>query len=66
VERDRICVSIGSLDDPGRVQPEIQYGIESKIPVVETLHRLPAERTEDDATPEDMVKMSSRQHPDHD
>ena len=28
VERDRICVSIGSLDEPGRVNPEMQYGIE--------------------------------------
>jgi hypothetical protein len=66
VERDRITVSIGSLDDPGRVTPEIQYGIESKIPVFEMLHTLPGERTEDGATPEELEKMASRQHPDHD
>ena len=31
VEQDRICVSIGSLDEPGRIRPEIQYGIESRL-----------------------------------
>jgi hypothetical protein len=66
VDRDRITVSIGSLDDPGRITPEIQYGIESRIPVFEMLHTLPGERTEDGASPEEMKCMTSRQHPDHD
>jgi len=66
VESDRINVSIGSLDGPGRVRPEIQFGIESRLPAFETLHTLPGERTEDDATPEDLAKRRSRQHPDHD
>jgi hypothetical protein len=30
------------------------------------LHTLPGERTEDGATPEELEKMASRQHPDHD
>ena len=66
VDRDRITVSIGSLDEPGRITPEIQYGIESKIPVFEMLHTLPGERTEDGASPDEMKRMTSRQHPDHD
>ncbi|HZB61649.1 MAG TPA: GFA family protein [Microvirga sp.] len=66
VERDRICVSIGSLDEPGRVSPEIQYGIESMLPAFAALHDLPGERTEDGATPEELARMASRQHPDHD
>ena len=66
LERDRIRVSIGSLDEPGRVQPEIQYGIESRLAAFEMLHGLPGERTEDGATPEEMTRMRSRQHPDHD
>jgi hypothetical protein len=66
IERDRITVSIGSLDDPRRVQPEIQYGIESRLPAFETLHTLPGEKTEDGATPEELARMRSRQHPDHD
>ena len=62
---DRIRVSIGSLDEPGRVTPEIQYGLESKLPAFEMLHTLPGQRTDDYATPADREKMASRQHPDH-
>jgi hypothetical protein len=66
VDRDRITVSIGSLDDPSRVTPEIQYGIESRLPIFEMLHTLPGERTEDGASPAELKRMTSRQHPDHD
>ena len=66
VDRDRISVSVGSLDEPGRVIPEFQYGIESRLPAFESLHTLPGERTEDAATPEELARWKSRQHPDHD
>ena len=66
VDTDRICVSIGSLDEPGRVSPEVQYSIESMLPAFAALHDLPGERTEDGATPEELAKMASRQNPDHD
>jgi hypothetical protein len=66
LENDRISVSIGSLDDPARIKPEVQYGIESRIPAFEMLHTLPGERTEDGSSPEELKKMASRQHPDHD
>jgi hypothetical protein len=66
VARDRICVSIGSLDEPGRVTPEIQYGLESRLPSFEMLHTLPGQRTDDYATPAELAKMKSRQHPDCD
>ena len=66
VERNRICVSIGSLDEPGRVSPEIQYGIESMLPAFAALPAVPGERPEDGASPEELEKMTSRQHPDHD
>jgi hypothetical protein len=66
VERDRISVSIGSLDEPARVSPIDQYGMESMLPSFPTLHTLPGTRTEDDETPEELAKMQSRQHPDHD
>jgi hypothetical protein len=46
--------------------PEIQYGIESMLPAFERLHTLPGQRTEDDASPEELRKMASRQHSDHD
>jgi hypothetical protein len=64
LEEDRICVSIGSLDEPARVQPEIQWGIERRLPAFETLHRLPGDST--GMPPEMLPKLASRQHPDHD
>jgi hypothetical protein len=66
LEEDRICVSIGSLDEPGRVSPENQWGIQGRLPAFESLHLLPGARTEDDTPPEMLAKMKSRQHPDHD
>jgi hypothetical protein len=63
---DRIAVSIGSLDDPEAVQPAHQYGVESRMPAFEFLSSLPASRTEDDVSPQDMQKLRSFQHPDHD
>jgi hypothetical protein len=66
LETDRICISIGSLDHPERVNPEIQYGIEAKQPAFDILHTLPSITTEDDNPPEVLAKMKSRQHPDQD
>jgi hypothetical protein len=57
---DRISVSIGSLDEPARVTPVIQYGIQGLLPAFNALHRLPAQPTSED------YGASSRQHPDHD
>lgn len=66
VEQERIFVSIGSLDDPARVTPEVRWGVESELPAFKILHTLRGERTEEEATPEDLARMKSRQHPDHD
>lgn len=60
LERDRISVSIGSLDAPNRVVPVLQYGVEAKSMSFESLHRLPSEGTSED------YANTSRQHPDHD
>ena len=57
---DRISVSIGSLDEPARVSPVIQYGIEGRLPAFDRLHALPAKGTSEDHG------AGSRQHPDHD
>ena len=45
--KDRISVSLGSLDDPSRVVPLKQFGIESRLPFMATLAELPGVRTED-------------------
>jgi len=58
--RDRISVSIGSLDAPNRVAPVIQYGVEAKSFHFDGLHRLPGEATSE------AYANTSRQHPDHD
>jgi hypothetical protein len=58
-------VSLGSLDDPARVAPAKQYGLESRLPFVATLAGLPGTRTEDDVPPERLARYKSRQHPDH-
>ncbi len=62
----RIAVSIGSLDRPDQVMPARQYGIEGRLPAFDRLGTLPGTRTEDDVPAEEMEKLRSRQHPDHD
>ena len=58
--RDRISVSIGSLDEPDRVAPLAQYGMEAKSPHFDGLHRLAGEAATE------TYANTSRQHPDHD
>ena len=41
LDRDRISVSLGSLDDPARVAPTRQYGLESRLAFLATLTTLP-------------------------
>jgi hypothetical protein len=64
VDRDRISVSLGSLDDPARVVPAKQFGLESRLPFVAAIAGLPGTRTEDDVPPERLAQYKSRQHPD--
>jgi hypothetical protein len=66
VVKDRISVSIGSLDEPARVKPVNQYGIESRLPAFFELAHLPGETTEEGTPAEWLPKLASRQQPDHD
>lgn len=66
LDRDRISVSLGSLDDPSRVKPGEQFGIESRIAWVDEILSLPGIRTEDDVPAERLQRYASRQQPDHD
>ena len=62
----RLNISIGSLDLPEKVKPEIQIGIESRIPWTAEVHQLREQRT-DEALPADrLARVESFQHPDHD
>ena len=64
VGKDRISISLGSLDDPTRVAPARQYGVESRLPYVATLTQRPGSRTEDEVPPPELARLASRQHPD--
>lgn len=66
VETKRISVSIGSLDEPSRVEPVKQYGTESRLPAFEKLHTLHGEATEDAVPTDWLPKLASRQHADRD
>lgn len=60
-------IAIGSLDDPNVIAPMTeQSGIESKVRWFDAMFGLPARTTADYRTPEDMQKLKSLQHPDHD
>jgi hypothetical protein len=68
VGRPRIAVSIGSLDEPAKVAPAHQYGVEARMPWFATLASLPGEQTteEDDPALAATIASTNHQHPDHD
>jgi len=60
-------ISIGSLDDPDAISPMTeQVGIESKLRWFDRMTDLPAKTTESSRSPEDLARLRSLQHPDHD
>jgi hypothetical protein len=63
---DHIEIAIGSLDEPELAPPTSQAGIESRLGWFAGLPALPAHRTEDSRSPEELARLKSRQHPDHD
>ncbi len=68
VDGKRISVSIGSLDEPEKVAPAKQFGIEARMPYFATLAALPGDKTTEEEDPELTPKIAatSHQHPDHD
>ena len=60
-------MAIGTLDDPNSI-PRLsrQSAAESRVNWFSTMHLLPEEKMTDYRTPEDLVKLKSLQHPDHD
>jgi hypothetical protein len=59
-------IAIGTLDDPELAPPSDQVGIESELTWFRSLPGLPRHRTEDDRSPQDLKRLTSLQHPDHD
>lgn len=64
---DGLAIAAGAFDEPARLPPSIQYGIEARLPFVDALGSLDALRSEDDAEAGNyLLHIVSRQHPDHD
>jgi len=63
-ERDRISVTLGSLDQPAAVPPTIQFGVESRLPWLESALAQPEQKTSDWFKLDDAA-LGNRQHPDH-
>ena len=61
---ERISVTIGSLDEPAKVAPKRQFGVEAKLPWIEGALSLPAVEA-GDWLKLDAAALGSRQHPDH-
>jgi hypothetical protein len=66
IDRNRISVTIGSLDRPAELAPTEQLGVESAVPWFAGLAALPASRTENWLKTINVAEVGSRQHPDHD
>lgn len=64
---DGIALAIGAFDNPAEIAPVIQWGIENKLPYVDSVHRLPGKDTmADEEAASFLARIVSRQHPDHD
>ncbi len=63
-----LYVSIGSLDEPARVVPAKQVGIEGRLRYFATLAALPGDKTTEEEDPDMVAKIAptNHQHPDHD
>lgn len=60
-------IAIASLDDPNVIERlNSQVGVESKLRWFDSISTLPTHPTEEQRTPEDLTKLKSLQHPDHD
>ena len=68
VDSPRIAIALGSLDEPEKVEPKIEYGIESKLSWFGKLAALPGDKTTEEHNPDLVAKIaaSNHQHPDHD
>jgi hypothetical protein len=65
---DHLSVTTGSLDEPARCPPQMQFGSEARLPTFATLTALPDEGTTEEtmAAQVDAIRASNHQHPDHD
>jgi len=60
----RVNVTYGSLDEPARVEPARQFGMEGRRAWIDHLAELPGLRTDQDLTSEQIAAIVNGQHPD--
>lgn len=64
---DGMAIAAGAFDQPARLSPVRQYGMEARLPFIDALGALPSSRTEQDVEAlEFLARLVSHQHPDHD
>lgn len=64
---DGIALAIGAFDEPEDLAPTVQWGLEGKLPYLDSLFSLPGYTSEGDPDSVDFLKtMISYQHPDYD
>ncbi len=66
VDRDRISVTVGSLDNPGAVTPMGQLGAETAPPWLEAALKTPNLSVADWLKQRRRTDVGAHQHPDHD
>ncbi len=68
VGKGHVSIAIGSLDEPAKMQPREQFGIEARMPWFGFLPALPGDKTteEDGGELIDRIAASNHQHPDRD
>ena len=55
-----ISVTLGSLDDPAAMRPELHCGVEAQVPWLDIPDGLPRERTDEGRFPDMVNKQSSQ------
>ena len=65
IESNTVSVTIGSLDDPERARPELQFGIEGKLSWTGGLDALPVKRTDDWMREHNIAHIDNRQYGSH-
>ncbi len=64
---DGLALAIGAFDDPSLLAPQIQWGVEAKLPYVDHIPELPGKETmADDNASGFLADLISYQHPDFD
>jgi len=63
---DGIGLAIGAFDRPAEIAPLVQWGVEAKLPYVDTIHLLPGEDTMADGGAGYLETLENFQHPDND